>query len=145
MVLAKPYVHVPVIRTLAQNPGDVWTEYVCTANEEPLYMQKMDPRQRQEIEGGAGGPARGHGGRGGCVKGRASERPGLPCRPDARPLRLELILQPELHDAPMVQVSRYLSERLAAQGRVRILRPQPVERIERLNARLETVRVGEPE
>ena len=38
-----------------------------------------------------------------------------------------------------------LSERRAAQGRVRILRPQPVERIERLDARLETVRVEEPE
>jgi hypothetical protein len=63
VVLAKPYIHVPRTWTLAQNPNDLWTEYVCTANEEPTYMQKMDPRQRQEIESGTG--QRGRGGRGG--------------------------------------------------------------------------------
>ena len=66
VVLAKPYIYAPRIWTLAQNPDDLWTEYVCTANEEPTYMQKMDPRQKQEIESGTGQPARGRGrGRGG--------------------------------------------------------------------------------
>ena len=66
VVLAKPYIHAPRTWTLAQDPNDLWTEYVCTANEEPLYMQKMDPRQRQEFESGAGQPPRGRGrGRGG--------------------------------------------------------------------------------
>jgi hypothetical protein len=65
VVLAKPYVYGPKVWSLAQDPNDMWTEYVCTANEEPLYMQKMDPRQRQEIESGAGGAGRGgRGGRG---------------------------------------------------------------------------------
>ena len=55
VVLAEPYVHVPRTWTLAQDPNDLWTEYICTANEEPLYMQKMSPEQRQEIEGRTGG------------------------------------------------------------------------------------------
>ena len=50
VVLAKPYVHVPRTWTLAQNPNDLWTEYICTANEEPFYTQNMDPKQKQEIE-----------------------------------------------------------------------------------------------
>jgi len=61
VVLAKPYIYAPRTWTLAQNPDDFWTEYVCTANEEPTYMQKMDPRQKQEIESGTGQPARGRG------------------------------------------------------------------------------------
>ena len=65
VVLAKPYVYGPKIWSLAQDPNDMWTEYVCTANEEPLYMQKMDPRQRQEIEGEPAGGRGGRGGRGG--------------------------------------------------------------------------------
>ena len=62
VVLAEPYVHVPRTWTLAQDPDDLWIEYLCTANEEPIYMQNMTPEQRQEIEGGRGG---GRGGRGG--------------------------------------------------------------------------------
>ena len=61
VVLAKPYIHVPRTWTLAQGPNDLWTEYLCTANEEPTYMQNMDPQQRQEIESRTGG----RGGRGG--------------------------------------------------------------------------------
>ena len=64
VVLAKPYIHVPRTWTLAQDPNDLWTEYLCTANEEPSYMQKMDPQQRQEIESRTGGRG-GRGGRGG--------------------------------------------------------------------------------
>lgn len=41
LVLAKPYIHVPRTWTLAQDPNDVWTEYVCTANEEPGYVEKL--------------------------------------------------------------------------------------------------------
>src|SRR5688572_2412632 len=59
-------------------------------------------------------------------------------------LRLELVLQAELHDARIVR-RQDLSERRTAQGRVRILRPQPVERIERLDARLDPLRGEEPE
>ena len=67
VVLAKPYVHAPRTWTLAQDPKDVWTEYVCTANEEPGYVQNMDAKARQELESGANQPARGRGrgGRGG--------------------------------------------------------------------------------
>jgi hypothetical protein len=61
VVLAKPYIHAPRIWTLAQNPNDLWTEYICTANEEPVYMQKMDPTKRQEIESGTGRGGRGRG------------------------------------------------------------------------------------
>ena len=61
VVLAEPYIHVPRTWTLAQSPDDVWTEYLCTANEEPIYMRQMDPQQREAIEGGGGG----RGGRGG--------------------------------------------------------------------------------
>jgi hypothetical protein len=60
VVLAKPYIHAPRTWTLAQNPNDLWTEDICTANEEPLYMQNMDPRQREAIENQTG-----RGGRGG--------------------------------------------------------------------------------
>ena len=59
VVLAKPYVHVPRTWTLAQGPNDLWTEYLCTANEEPTYMQNMTPEQWEAIEnrprGGRGG------------------------------------------------------------------------------------------
>ena len=61
VVLEAPFVSVPHTWTLAQASDDVWTEYLCTANEEPIYMQNMDPQQRQEIEGRTGG----RGGRGG--------------------------------------------------------------------------------
>jgi hypothetical protein len=50
LVLAKPYHYVPHTWSLAQNPNDVWTEYLCTGNEEPSYMQTMAPKQRQQIE-----------------------------------------------------------------------------------------------
>jgi hypothetical protein len=63
VVLAKPYHYVPHIWSLAQDPNDAWTEYLCTGNEEPTFMQNMDPTKRQEIENPA--PAPGRGGRGG--------------------------------------------------------------------------------
>ena len=50
VVLMKPFVSAPMIWTLAQDPSDVWTEYHCTANEEPFAMEKMDPELRKKIE-----------------------------------------------------------------------------------------------
>ena len=47
VVLERPLVSPPLTWTLAQAADDVWTEYLCTANEEPLYMEKMDPETRK--------------------------------------------------------------------------------------------------
>jgi hypothetical protein len=52
VVLAKPYHYVARTWSLAQDPNDVWTEYLCTANEEPGYA-----------EGQTAQPAPGRGGR----------------------------------------------------------------------------------
>ena len=41
LVLVKPYKYVPRTWTLAQDPNDVWTEYLCTANEEPAYVEGL--------------------------------------------------------------------------------------------------------
>ena len=65
LVLAKPFHYVTRTWSLAQDPNDAWTEYLCTANEEPIYMQNMDPQQRQAIESPTTQPGRGgRGGRG---------------------------------------------------------------------------------
>jgi hypothetical protein len=48
VVLAKPFHYVPRTWSLAQDPNDVWTEYLCTANEEPSHWQNMDPQYRQD-------------------------------------------------------------------------------------------------
>ena len=50
VVLERPFVSPPLTWTLAQAADDVWTEYLCTANEEPLYMEKMDPETRKLYE-----------------------------------------------------------------------------------------------
>ena len=50
VVLAKPYIHVPRTWSLAQDPNERWDEYICTHNEEPIYVQNMTPEQRQEFE-----------------------------------------------------------------------------------------------
>ena len=50
VVLERPLVSPPLTWTLAQAADDVWTEYLCTANEEPLYMEKMDPETRKLYE-----------------------------------------------------------------------------------------------
>ena len=50
VVLAKPYVHVPRTWSLAQDPNERWDEYICTHNEEPGYVQNMDPKTREEFE-----------------------------------------------------------------------------------------------
>ena len=54
VVLAKPYIHVPRTWTLAQGPNDLWTEYLCTANEEPGYVEKLGAEFENRPRGGGG-------------------------------------------------------------------------------------------
>jgi hypothetical protein len=49
-VLVKPFVSAPHVWTLAQDPNDVWTEYVCTANEEPDVYKNLDQKTKEEYE-----------------------------------------------------------------------------------------------
>ena len=54
VVLEKPFTSAPYTWTLAQRPDDVWTEYLCTANEEPEFWENVDPKLREAYElGGA--------------------------------------------------------------------------------------------
>jgi hypothetical protein len=73
IVLTKPFTSAPHTWTLAQDPNDVWTEYKCTANEEPDNWKNMDPKFREEYEKGLiqgqgeeapAAPGAGRGGRG---------------------------------------------------------------------------------
>jgi hypothetical protein len=50
VVLEKPFTSAPHTWTLAQAPNDVWTEYQCTANEEPFHYQNLDPEFRKQYE-----------------------------------------------------------------------------------------------
>jgi hypothetical protein len=50
VVLVKPFNSAPLTWTLAQNANDVWTEYHCTANEEPFHYQNLDPEFRKQYE-----------------------------------------------------------------------------------------------
>ncbi|HZJ30909.1 MAG TPA: hypothetical protein VFD21_05035 [Vicinamibacterales bacterium] len=49
-VLVKPFTSAPHAWTLAQDPNDVWTEYICTANEEPDVYKNLDQKTKQEYE-----------------------------------------------------------------------------------------------
>jgi len=51
-VLVKPFTSAPLTWTLAQDPNDLWTEYKCTANEEPDNWKNVDPKFREEYEKG---------------------------------------------------------------------------------------------
>jgi hypothetical protein len=62
VVLAKPFHYVARTWSLAQNPNDVWTEYICTANEEPTHWDKMDPQYRQQYNSQTGQFGSGRGG-----------------------------------------------------------------------------------
>jgi hypothetical protein len=56
VVLTKPFTSAPHTWTLAQDPNDVWTEYLCTSNEEPDFWKNMDQKTKDEYEkGGQGG------------------------------------------------------------------------------------------
>ena len=50
VVLEKPFVSVPHTWTLAQDPKDVWSEYLCTANEDAFHYEKMTPEAKKEYE-----------------------------------------------------------------------------------------------
>jgi hypothetical protein len=52
VVLTKPFTSAPQRWSLAQDPNDVWTEYLCTANEEPEFWQKADPEHKENYEKG---------------------------------------------------------------------------------------------
>src|SRR6266850_1047406 len=49
-VLVKPFVSAPHVWTLAQDPNDVWTEYLCTSNEEPDFWKNVDQKTKEEYE-----------------------------------------------------------------------------------------------
>src|SRR5438105_309255 len=49
-VLVKPFVSAPHAWTLAQDPNDVWTEYICSANEEPDVYKNLDQKTKEEYE-----------------------------------------------------------------------------------------------
>jgi hypothetical protein len=63
LVLVKPFVSAPHTWTLAQDPNDVWTEYICTANEEPDFWKNVDQKTKEEYEksGRDGAPGNGQG------------------------------------------------------------------------------------
>lgn len=52
VVLEKAFTSVPHIWTLAQRADDVWTEYLCTANEDPDSWKNVDPKIREAYESG---------------------------------------------------------------------------------------------
>jgi hypothetical protein len=52
VVLTKPFTSAPQAWTLAQDPNDNWTEYLCTANEEPFHWENMDPEHRESYNKG---------------------------------------------------------------------------------------------
>jgi hypothetical protein len=41
--------------TLAQGKNDTWTEYLCTANEDDVNYNKIDPKLREQYEKGGTG------------------------------------------------------------------------------------------
>ena len=51
-VLVKPFVSAPHVWTLAQDPNDVWTEYICTTNEDPDVYKNLDQKTKDEYEKG---------------------------------------------------------------------------------------------
>ena len=50
VVLLKPLVSAPHTWTLAQDPNDVWSEYLCTSNEDAFAFEKMTPEGKKEAE-----------------------------------------------------------------------------------------------
>ena len=50
VVLVKPFTSAPLAWSLAQDPNDVWTEYICTANEEPETWKHIDQKVKDEYE-----------------------------------------------------------------------------------------------
>ena len=52
VVLEKPFTSVPHVWSLAQRADDVWTEYLCTANEEPEFWRNVDSEHKETYEQG---------------------------------------------------------------------------------------------
>jgi len=53
VVLMKPFTSAPMSWTLAQDPNDVWTEYICSENnEDPDVYKKVDEKTKEEYENG---------------------------------------------------------------------------------------------
>ena len=52
VVLVKPFVSAPHVWTLAQDPKDVWMEYLCTTNEDPDVYKNLDQKTKDEYEKG---------------------------------------------------------------------------------------------
>ena len=53
VVLMKPFTSAPMSWTLAQDPNDVWTEYICSENnEDPDVYKNVDEKSKDEYENG---------------------------------------------------------------------------------------------
>jgi hypothetical protein len=53
VVLMKPFTSAPLTWTLAQDPNDVWTEYICSENnEDPDVYKNVDEKSKEEYENG---------------------------------------------------------------------------------------------
>jgi hypothetical protein len=51
LVLVKPFTSAPLTWTLAQDPNDVWTEYICSENnEDPDVYKSIDQKTKDEYE-----------------------------------------------------------------------------------------------
>ena len=50
VVLVKPFTSAPLTWSLAQDPNDVWTEYICTGNEDAETWKNMDKKVKDEYE-----------------------------------------------------------------------------------------------
>jgi hypothetical protein len=50
VVLVKPFTSAPLSWSLAQDPNDVWTEYICTGNEDAETWKNMDKKVKDEYE-----------------------------------------------------------------------------------------------
>ena len=61
VVLTQPCVSAPWRWSLAQGPDDVWTEYLCTANEDPALFEKLNQEYKDSYDAGDVGRGAGDG------------------------------------------------------------------------------------
>jgi hypothetical protein len=52
VVLTQPFVSAPMRWSLAQGPEDVWTEYLCTNNEDPASFEELDAEYKEKYSTG---------------------------------------------------------------------------------------------
>lgn len=50
IVLVKSFTSAPLTWTLAQDPNDVWTEYICTENEDPETYKNINQKDKDQYE-----------------------------------------------------------------------------------------------